>query len=151
MRITLAEYQGKPFISLRVWERGENGQLWPMRGKGCSLRMSEVEDVIDALMRVEDMVMEEIGQGRASGGHPPAPHRDTAHRPATPSAARPTPDRTQNQPDRPERHADAPIDDTPRYVDRRRRPAGAVAPFDPSVIRRSPPGAEDFDEFDDQD
>jgi hypothetical protein len=41
LRVSLAEYQGRPYVSLRVWERGSDGELWPSK-KGCSIRASEI-------------------------------------------------------------------------------------------------------------
>jgi hypothetical protein len=29
--VCLATYEGRPYVSLRVWERGSDGQLWPVR------------------------------------------------------------------------------------------------------------------------
>jgi hypothetical protein len=52
LRVTLAEYQGHPYISLRVWERGRDGRWWPVKGKGCSVRIAEAEGLADALRKV---------------------------------------------------------------------------------------------------
>ena len=41
MRVNLAEYQGRPFVSLRLWERDGAGAWWPVKGKGCSVRLNE--------------------------------------------------------------------------------------------------------------
>lgn len=49
MRVNLSEYQGKPFVSLRLWERDQAGAWWPVKGKGCSVRMAEAPGMIDAL------------------------------------------------------------------------------------------------------
>jgi hypothetical protein len=32
LRVTLAEYEGHLYISLRVWAPGSDGLLWPVRG-----------------------------------------------------------------------------------------------------------------------
>lgn len=52
LRVTLAEYEGHPFISLRLWERDQAGTWWPIRGKGCSVRMSEAAELAEALVAV---------------------------------------------------------------------------------------------------
>jgi hypothetical protein len=52
MRVSRAEYQGRPFVSLRVWERDQAGAWWPVKGKGCSVRMNEVGELAEALQRV---------------------------------------------------------------------------------------------------
>ena len=48
MRVSLDEYNGKPFLSLRVWAIGQDGQWWPTK-KGCSVRIHELTDVAGAL------------------------------------------------------------------------------------------------------
>jgi hypothetical protein len=129
MRLALAEYEGKPYVSLRVFERGSDGQLWPMRGKGCSIRISEVAEVIAALRQVEDLVA-----GMAQGTHQDARQRGDG-------AA--TPDRTPG----PHERSGAPPaaqDDAPRYIERRGRPRPRE--FDGSGLQ-PPREGERFDEF----
>src|SRR5262249_40284131 len=55
LRVTLSEFRGRPFIALRIWERGGDGQLWPMKGRGCSIRLHELGEVIGALRSAEDL------------------------------------------------------------------------------------------------
>ena len=52
LRVTLSEYQGRPYIGLRVWERGQDGAWWPVRGKGCSVRLTEAAELAEALAAV---------------------------------------------------------------------------------------------------
>jgi hypothetical protein len=61
LRVNLAEYQGRPYLSFRVWERDQAGTWWPVKGKGCSVRIGECEELADALARV----VGRIGQGTA--------------------------------------------------------------------------------------
>lgn len=51
LRVSLDEYQGHPFVSIRVWALGRDGQWWPVRGKGCTIRVREMGQVIAALGR----------------------------------------------------------------------------------------------------
>jgi hypothetical protein len=52
MRVTLAEYQGHPYINFRVWSPDpQTGELWPARGKGCSIRMAELPELVEALRK----------------------------------------------------------------------------------------------------
>jgi hypothetical protein len=44
LRVTLSDYQGRPYCAFRVWERGTDGHLWPARNKGLSVRISELAD-----------------------------------------------------------------------------------------------------------
>jgi hypothetical protein len=65
LRVNLDQYNGHSFISLRIWEQGRDGDWWPVRAKGCSIRLSEVEGVISALCRVERMMEAEDQLGTA--------------------------------------------------------------------------------------
>jgi Transcriptional Coactivator p15 (PC4) len=51
MRISLSEYNGNPYVSMRLWERGRDGAWWPTR-KGCSIRLGECADVAAVLQSV---------------------------------------------------------------------------------------------------
>lgn len=48
LRVELAEYEGRPFVSLRLWFRGSLGAWHPTR-KGVSLRLVELPKVVEAL------------------------------------------------------------------------------------------------------
>ncbi len=49
LRVSLDEYEGHPFVSLRVWARATDGPWLPVAGKGCSVRLRELAEVADAL------------------------------------------------------------------------------------------------------
>ncbi len=49
LRVSLDEYEGHPFVSLRMWARAADGPWLPVRGKGCTVRLRELEAVADAL------------------------------------------------------------------------------------------------------
>jgi len=49
MRVNLATFEGKPFVSLRLWERDQTGGWWPVKGKGCSVRISEAGELASVL------------------------------------------------------------------------------------------------------
>jgi hypothetical protein len=53
LRVNLAEYHGRPYIALRLWQRDPSGAWWPTR-KGVSIRLSEARDVADALAEAMD-------------------------------------------------------------------------------------------------
>jgi hypothetical protein len=126
MRINLASYQSRPYVSLRVWERGQDGNLYPSK-KGCSVRIGEVEDVIAALRQIEDLVADGAGQGARQE----AAIASTSRRPS----------------DGQERPGGQPgaQDDRPQYVERRRRPEPRT--FDPAPLRTPAGPADQFDEF----
>ena len=50
LRVTLKSFEGHPYIALRLWARDDRtGAWWPVRGKGCSIRMREAGRVAEAL------------------------------------------------------------------------------------------------------
>jgi hypothetical protein len=70
LRVVLDQYEGHPFLSLRLWSRDDrSGAWWPVRGKGISVRLKEAEGVARALM---EAVKRMEGQG---GEQRPGPRR----------------------------------------------------------------------------
>jgi hypothetical protein len=131
LRVTLATYEGRPYCALRVWDRGSDGQFWPSK-RGCSVRLSEVADVIAALRRAEDLAADESGQSARQDGPGRRPAATTAQRPSAPTESHLEGERT-------------PPDDRPCYVEpRRRRPQPRA--FNPSDLDHPTDGPE-FDEF----
>jgi hypothetical protein len=80
LHVCLAEYEGSPFISLRVWERGSDGRLWPARGKGCSVRLAEAGELAEALAAVAEAHRDRGGR-RGSSTWYQAPERRQDRRP----------------------------------------------------------------------
>jgi hypothetical protein len=84
MRVTLAEYQGHPYVSLRLWSPDpQTGELWPVKGRGCSLRMAELPELAEALRKAAGTPQ---GPAREPDDHRGAGSPDPA--PRTPPAAR---------------------------------------------------------------
>ena len=54
LRVVLDEYQGHPYVSVRLWQAGQDGAFWPLKGKGVSIRLSECEGVAAALQEALD-------------------------------------------------------------------------------------------------
>jgi hypothetical protein len=50
LRVTLSEFNGHQFVSLRVWERDFKGKFWPTK-RGVSVRLAEAEGVCVALAK----------------------------------------------------------------------------------------------------
>ncbi len=63
LRLVLDSYEGHPYLSLRVWQRGGDGAFWPTR-KGVSIRLSEAEGVAAALRKA-------LGQAEPTTEAPP--------------------------------------------------------------------------------
>jgi hypothetical protein len=83
LQVDLAEYQGNAYISIRVWEKGRGGRWYPLRNRGCSVRLSEALGVAAALREALVRAGQEAPRGRgarpdrrpswARHGYPPAP------------------------------------------------------------------------------
>jgi hypothetical protein len=57
LRVVLDEYQGHPYIAVRLWSIDrDTGAWWPVKGKGISVRLSEAQGVAEALTRALDLV-----------------------------------------------------------------------------------------------
>jgi Transcriptional Coactivator p15 (PC4) len=56
LRIALDEFEGRPYVALRLWAQGSDGGFWPVRGKGLSVRVKELDDVIAALGQARDLL-----------------------------------------------------------------------------------------------
>jgi hypothetical protein len=78
LRVSLASYRGHDFLSLRVWQRDDQGRWWPQKAKGCSVRLSEADDVAEAL---------KAGRRIADRDRPAQPGKGP-HKPATRQPAR---------------------------------------------------------------
>jgi hypothetical protein len=48
LRLCIDEFKGNRYLALRVWTKGNDGRFWPT-SKGTSIRLSEAEDVADAI------------------------------------------------------------------------------------------------------
>ncbi|MFH1177443.1 MAG: transcriptional coactivator p15/PC4 family protein, partial [Acidobacteriota bacterium] len=59
LRVTLREYQGRPFIDLRVWFLA-NDNHWHPTKKGATIRRGELGRVLEALGRAAQL----FGGGR---------------------------------------------------------------------------------------
>ena len=49
LRIALDEYEGHPYLALRLWQLDPEGGWWPVKGRGISVRIGELAEVLDAL------------------------------------------------------------------------------------------------------
>lgn len=55
LRVSLDEFENHPYISIRVWQKGEGGAWWPVKGKGVSVRLSEATGVAEALLHATEL------------------------------------------------------------------------------------------------
>ena len=57
LRVTWDSYEGRPYLSLRLWTRGTDGQWWPDRAKGCTVRRHELSTFADAVERAVERAL----------------------------------------------------------------------------------------------
>ena len=70
LRLAWSEYEGKPYLSLRLWQKGDDGALLPTK-KGISIRLRELPDLTEALINTcneASAYLERQGDGVSSGG-----------------------------------------------------------------------------------
>lgn len=57
LRVNWSEYNGKNFLSVRVWSR--SGEAWfPMKEKGVTIRLHELGDFAEGVGRALDLAAE---------------------------------------------------------------------------------------------
>lgn len=62
LRVSVMEYEGSPYVALRVWERNVGtGVWWPVKGQGCSIRMREIREFAGILARLADSEDARVG------------------------------------------------------------------------------------------
>jgi len=49
LRLNWAEYNGHHFLNIRVWTQGDDGQLFPHRDKGLTVRVAELADFAEGV------------------------------------------------------------------------------------------------------
>ena len=94
LRISWDEYEGNPYLNLRVWTRNRQGQWWPDR-RGCSIRIRELGQVAEAIGVAIDHAEEIRAAWSPLPAEHPARQRARRHRKTVPdrrpvaSSARP--------------------------------------------------------------
>lgn len=69
IRINWCEYEGHPYLSIRAWVKGDDGQYWPDKHRGLSIRLRELADVAEAIAAALDLADEHLARGgRQTGG-----------------------------------------------------------------------------------
>lgn len=75
LRVTLENWQGNDYFGVRVWSRGADGPWYPTR-RGCSIRLSEAEDLADVLgQAVAQLRADEAKASRRSAAGPARHHQ----------------------------------------------------------------------------
>ena len=79
IRISWCEYEGHPYLGIRFWKRGDDGQFWPDKHRGFSIRLRELPDVAEAIGEALELADEHVARGGRQAGRGGAP-RDQADR-----------------------------------------------------------------------
>ena len=83
LRISWCEYEGRPYVNLRMWKLGEDGSTWwPVKEKGLTIRIRELPDLADAVAELLNLASS-YRDWRAQGGQAgPGATRPTRYDPA---------------------------------------------------------------------
>jgi hypothetical protein len=71
IRINWSEYEGKPFFSIRMWKRGDDGQFWPDPKRGISIRVRELPDLAEGIAQALDLADESLQGSPQARQHNP--------------------------------------------------------------------------------
>jgi hypothetical protein len=72
VRISWQTYEGRPFLSLRLWKRSSDGSWWPDKTRGISIRLRELPDVAEGLAAAMDLASDHYGPPQGQRRHQPA-------------------------------------------------------------------------------
>lgn len=64
LRVSWAEYEGRPYVSLRVWTFDDVGAAWPTK-VGVTVRLRELPAVAEALAEALELAERHAGERRA--------------------------------------------------------------------------------------
>ena len=86
--INLCQYEGKPYVSVRLWKRNDQGQWWPDGKRGMSWRIRELPDIAEAVAELLDLVEKLQGDYHQARQQPrPMPGRPLANLPTATGSA----------------------------------------------------------------
>jgi hypothetical protein len=72
IRLSWCEYEGHPYLAIRFWVRGDDGQFWPDKHRGFSVRLRELADVAEAIGTALELANEHL----ESRSHDKGPRHD---------------------------------------------------------------------------
>jgi len=76
LRLNWAEYNGHNFLNIRVWTQSDDGQLFPHRDKGLTVRIAELADFAEG---VEQALKRALDGAQTPVGTQPALSRKIPH------------------------------------------------------------------------
>jgi hypothetical protein len=63
LRVHWSAYQGKPFVSIRLWKKDHQSQWWPDK-RGVSIRIRELPDVAVAVAAAMELAEQAVSDDR---------------------------------------------------------------------------------------
>ena len=88
LRVTIATFNGFDFTSLRVWAKAPDGRPLPVKGKGLSLKVHELCEVAEALLRAADELEDNGPQQQPPRRGPRRPTQEVGPSTPDPNASR---------------------------------------------------------------
>lgn len=64
VRIVWDEYEGHPYLSIRLWTADNSGQLWPSK-TGFTVKLRDLPTLGEAIGKALDLALKETGGGRS--------------------------------------------------------------------------------------
>lgn len=74
IRINWSEYDGHPFLSIRMWKRYDDGTWWPDK-RGIAIRVRELPDLVVAMAEAVDLAQDVADNWSQRRTAPPPPRR----------------------------------------------------------------------------
>jgi hypothetical protein len=62
-RVELSRFKGGNYVAMRIWEKGDNGQLRPVPNQGINFQADLVPTVVSSLEQLAQLVKLEGAQG----------------------------------------------------------------------------------------
>jgi hypothetical protein len=59
LRFSWNTFDGRPYLRLQLWSKGEDGEFWPVKGQGFSIKVRELPDLADGIQQALDMALKE--------------------------------------------------------------------------------------------
>lgn len=66
LRVTWDEYEGHPYLSLRIWTRDDSGGWWPDKHRGVTVRLRELPDLATAIADALDLAEQALPPSRST-------------------------------------------------------------------------------------
>lgn len=58
LHLTWQEYEGREFLRLQPWKKGGDGNFWPVKGQGFTIRVHELPDFAEGIAAAMDLAQQ---------------------------------------------------------------------------------------------